>query len=76
VFATQPGFATVDFRDEYKQASMLRAVKPEAVLTLDGTQYNIGDLVENTTTSTYVRKRSVAMRQCGHHLARCSTQVR
>lgn len=49
VFATKPGFGTVDYVDEYKQRSLLRAVKPEAQVLLDGSLYNVGDLTESGT---------------------------
>ena len=49
VFATSPGFGTIDYVDEYKQRSLLRAVKPEAQVLLDGALYDVGDLVEAGT---------------------------
>ena len=43
-FATTPDFGTVDYRSEIKAKSLLRAIYPEATVTLDGTQYAIGGL--------------------------------
>lgn len=46
-FLIVPGFATVDYRSLMSDASILRAIKPEAILTLDDTTYNIGGMMQN-----------------------------
>ncbi|MEJ1242044.1 alpha-galactosidase [Chryseolinea sp. T2] len=43
-FALQPGIACVDFRNMSSGQQLLRAIKPEAYVTLDGHQYTIGGL--------------------------------
>jgi hypothetical protein len=44
-FATSPNFATVDYRNLVTGASLLRGVKPEAVLELDQRTVPVGGLV-------------------------------
>ena len=44
-FTLIPDFGTVDFRSESQKRSILRAISPEAYVTLDGIQYAIGGLV-------------------------------
>lgn len=47
-FLLDPDFATIDFRDLHTtNSSLLRCVKPEAIITLDGIQYNIGGVIPN-----------------------------
>lgn len=43
-FRTSPNLATVDFTNLMTGATLLRGVKPEAVLELDGKRYEIGGL--------------------------------
>ena len=48
-FLIDPDFATIDFRDLHTtNSSLLRCVKPEAIITLDGIEYNIGGVKPNT----------------------------
>ena len=44
-FLLNPGFACIDFRDHYKDESILRAITPEASFIIDNNLYNIGDLI-------------------------------
>ncbi|ELU10770.1 hypothetical protein CAPTEDRAFT_200204 [Capitella teleta] len=46
-FLLSPDFSTVDFYSYEKQASLLRALNPEAVISLDGIVYNISGLLTN-----------------------------
>ena len=46
-FRLYPDFGTVDFRSEVKGKSLLRAINPEARVTLDGFEYAIGGLQAN-----------------------------
>ncbi|XP_013417536.1 uncharacterized protein LOC106178765 [Lingula anatina] len=51
-FSLYPDFATIDFQDHHStQSSILRAIKPEAVIMIDGIQYNIGGFLTNTPTA-------------------------
>lgn len=43
-FVMKPDFATVDFYSHEKDQSILRAISPEAVVTLDGISYDVGGL--------------------------------
>jgi hypothetical protein len=55
-FILDPDFATVDFRDLHTtNSSLLRCVKPEAVITLDGIEYNIGGVRPNTQCAYFNR---------------------
>ena len=42
VFSIHPDFTTIDFYSHEKQASILRALSPEAIIALDGVTYEIG----------------------------------
>ncbi|CAF1288987.1 unnamed protein product [Didymodactylos carnosus] len=47
-FLVEPDFATINFFDNHTtKSSLLRSVKPEAVITLDGIEYNIGGVLSN-----------------------------
>jgi hypothetical protein len=55
-FLLEPDFATIDFRDLHTQhASLLRCVKPEGIITLDGIEYNIGGVIPNTQCAYFNR---------------------
>ncbi len=55
-FLLDPDFATIDFRDLHTtNSSLLRCVKPEAIITLDGIQYNIGGVIPNTQCAYFNR---------------------
>ncbi len=43
-FVTAPNFATVDYINQITGNSLLRGIKPEAVLTIDGKQFEVGGL--------------------------------
>ena len=43
-FVTSPNFATVDYTNQITGSSLLRGIKPEAVLTVDGCQFEVGGL--------------------------------
>ena len=47
VFSLKPDFASLDYYSHEKQASLLRALMPEAVISLGGLRYNIGGLQGN-----------------------------
>ncbi len=42
-----PGIVTVDFRCHERRASLLRALDPEAVVTVDGARYPVGGVVDD-----------------------------
>lgn len=44
-FLLAPDFATIDYYSYERQSSLLRAMSPEAVITLDGIQYDIGGIL-------------------------------
>ena len=55
-FLLDPDFATIDFRDLHTtNSSLLRCVKPEAIITLDGVEYNIGGVKPNTQCAYFNR---------------------
>ena len=55
-FLLEPDFATIDFRDLHAtNSSLLRCVKPEAVITLDTIQYAIGGVKPNTQCAYFNR---------------------
>ena len=55
-FLLDPDFATIDFRDLHTtNSSLLRCVKPEAIITLDGIQYKIGGVIPNTQCAYFNR---------------------
>ena len=43
-FVTSPNFATVDFTNRITDSSLLRGIKPEALLTINGDEYAVGGL--------------------------------
>ena len=43
-FVTSPNFATVDYTNHITDSSLLRGVKPEAILTIDGHPFEVGGL--------------------------------
>ena len=43
-FVTAPNFATVDYTNQITETSFLRGIKPEAILTINGKQYDVGGL--------------------------------
>ena len=43
-FVTSPNFATVNYTNQITGNSLLRGIKPEAVLTINGHQYEVGGL--------------------------------
>ena len=55
-FLLEPDFATIEFRDLHAtNSSLLRCVKPEAAITLDGIEYNIGGVKPNTQCAYFNR---------------------
>ena len=55
-FLIDPDFATIEFRDLHTtDSSLLRCVKPEAIITLDGIEYNIGGVKPNTQCAYFNR---------------------
>jgi hypothetical protein len=55
-FLLDPDFATIDFRDLHTtNSSLLRCVKPEAIITLDGIEYDIGGVIPNTQCAYFNR---------------------
>ena len=43
-FVTSPNFATVDYLNQITDSSLLRGIKPEALLTINGEQFAVGGL--------------------------------
>ncbi|MCH8295417.1 alpha-galactosidase [Candidatus Poribacteria bacterium] len=43
-FVTSPNFATVDYANQTTNTSILRGVKPEAIITINGQQFEVGGL--------------------------------
>ena len=43
-FVTSPNFATVDYTNQITDSSLLRGIKPEAMLTINGHQFEVGGL--------------------------------
>jgi hypothetical protein len=43
-FVTSPNFATVDYTNQNTDTSLLRGVKPEAVIVLNGEEFEVGGL--------------------------------
>ena len=43
-FVIAPNFATVDYANQITGSSLLRGIKPEAVLTIDGQEFEVGGL--------------------------------
>ena len=43
-FVTSPNFATVDYTNQITDSSLLRGVKPEAILTINGHPFEVGGL--------------------------------
>ena len=41
-FVTSPNFATVDYTNQITGSSLLRGIKPEAVLTINGNEFEVG----------------------------------
>ena len=43
-FVTSPNFATVAYTNQITDSSLLRGIKPEAMLTINGHQFEVGGL--------------------------------
>ena len=43
-FVTSPNFATVDYTNQIIGSSLLRGIKPEAILTINGDEFEVGGL--------------------------------
>ena len=43
-FVTSPNFATVDYTNQITDSSLLRGIKPEVILTIDGHPFEVGGL--------------------------------
>ena len=43
-FVILPNFATVDYTNQITESSLLRGIKPEAMLTIDGHPFEVGGL--------------------------------
>ena len=43
-FVTSPNFATVDYTNQITGSSLLRGIKPEAILTINGHKFEVGGL--------------------------------
>ena len=43
-FVTSPNFATVDYTNQIRESSLLRGIKPEALLTINGNEFEVGGL--------------------------------
>ena len=43
-FVTSPNFATVDYTNQITDSSVLRGIKPDAILTIDGHPFEVGGL--------------------------------
>ncbi|KAL5509192.1 hypothetical protein EMCRGX_G004513 [Ephydatia muelleri] len=54
-FLLSPDFGTVDFYSFGTDASILRAISPEAVVTLDGEEYNVGGLLSSVQPDYFNR---------------------
>ena len=58
-FTLKPDFATVDYFSHEKDASLLRALSPEAVICLDGLYYNVGGLLTDAQMA-YLNRTAIA----------------
>ena len=47
VFSITPGFTTIDYYSHTKKASLLRCLNPEASISFDYVNYNVGSVVDN-----------------------------
>lgn len=55
-FSMKPDFTTVDYYSFDKEASILRALGPEAVVTLDGITYFVGHLDTSNVIRAYLNR--------------------
>lgn len=55
-FILFPGFGTIDYSSLSAQRTILRAINPEATVTLDGITYNVGGLTYSGTTAAYLNR--------------------
>ena len=44
IFVTSPNFATIDYTNQITDSSLLRGIKPEAILTINGHPFEVGGL--------------------------------
>lgn len=58
-FLTEPGFTTVDYYSYEKKTSILRALSPEAIISLDGVIYNVGN-IKTSMTRAYLNRTELA----------------
>ncbi|KAK8814405.1 hypothetical protein WA158_008267 [Blastocystis sp. Blastoise] len=50
-FRTSPGFACTSLYSYTSETDILRTISPEAIITFDDKTYNIGDLLQDSTTA-------------------------
>lgn len=55
-FTLSPAFGTTDYRSEVASRSLLRAINDEAKVTLDGVEYGVGGLRDNSDTHAYLNR--------------------
>ena len=60
-FILSPGFGTIDFSSLSAQRTILRAITPEATVTLDGLTYNVGGLNYSGTTAAYLNRTALKL---------------
>lgn len=64
-FVTSPGFGTVDLYNHLLGASILRAIDVEGYLSLDGTSYALGGIVQTGTTfHAYLNRSDTGIQRC------------
>lgn len=59
-FVLHPDFATIDFISHEKDSSLLRALNPEAVISLDGLYYPVGG-VKTSIPRAYLNRTGLAL---------------
>ena len=65
-FTLSPALGTINFSSLMSQRTILRAINPEATVTLDGLTYDIGALTDAGTTAAYLNRTALELKNNPH----------
>ena len=59
-FSLQPGFATIDYYSHEKKSSLIRAIQPEANVTINNVNYLIGGFLTPGMSRAYLNRTALS----------------
>lgn len=63
------GFATVDFYSHEKKSSLIRAIQPEAQVSINDIEYNVGGFMTGNMTRAYLNRTALKEHAVSDHNA-------